>query len=165
MNSHIFFISACPFFIASSITSSGTSFAPASIIATLSTVPATVKISGVTYKVTAISKNAFKGCKKLQKVIVGKNVTSIGTAAFASDKSLVSVVVKSKNLKTIGSKAFYKCKNLKKITLKTTSLKKVGKSTLKGISKKATINVSKKYVKKYKKLFSGKGQKNTVKIK
>ena len=43
INSHIFFISTCAAFIASSITSSGISSAPASIIAILSIVPATVK--------------------------------------------------------------------------------------------------------------------------
>jgi len=41
-------------------------------------VPKTVKLSnGKKAKVTAISKNAFKGCKKLRKIVVGKNVKSV----------------------------------------------------------------------------------------
>ena len=47
MNSHIFLISTCAAFIASNITSSGISFPPASIIAILSAVPATVKVKSL----------------------------------------------------------------------------------------------------------------------
>lgn len=105
------------------------------------TIPATVKKDGVTYKVTSISANAFKQCKKLKKVTIGKNVTSIG-----------------KN-------AFFKAAALKKITVKSTKLKSVGKKALKGINKKAVIKVPKAKYKKYKKMFKGKGQSKSVKIK
>ncbi len=105
------------------------------------TVPDTVKIEGVKYKVTKIAAKAFKNQKKLKKVTIGKNITSIG------------------------KQAFYGCKKLKKITIKTTKLKTVGKQAFKGIHKKATIKVPKKKYKKYKKLLKGKGQKKTVKIK
>lgn len=104
-------------------------------------VPKTVKIQGKTYKVTAISANAFKDNKKLASVTVGSNVT------------------------TIGSKAFYGCKNLKKITVKSVKLKSVGKNALKGIHKKAVVKVPKNKLAKYKKLFRNRGQKKTVKIK
>ena len=49
INLQIFFISSCPFFIASNITSFGTSFAPASIIAILASVPATVNVKSLTF--------------------------------------------------------------------------------------------------------------------
>ena len=48
MNLQIFLISLCPSLIASNITSSGTSFAPASIIAIFSSVPATVNVKSDT---------------------------------------------------------------------------------------------------------------------
>lgn len=105
------------------------------------TVPNTVNIDGITYKVTKIADKAFKNNKKLKKVIIGKNIT------------------------TIGKQAFYGCKNLKTIIFKTTKLKSVGKQAFKGIYKKATIKVPKKKYSEYKKLLKGKGQKNTVKIK
>ena len=105
------------------------------------TVPDTVKIQGKSYKVTSVAENAFKGCKKLKNVTVGKNVTSIGKNAFSG------------------------CSGLKKITVKTAKLKSVGKNALKGIHKKAAIKVPKSRLAKYKKLFKGKGQKKTVKIK
>ena len=48
INSQILLISTCAVFIASNILSSGNSFAPASIIATFSAVPATVKVKSLT---------------------------------------------------------------------------------------------------------------------
>ena len=115
--------------------------APKSKNAKSLSISATVKINGVTYKVTSIANNAFKNCKKLKKITIGANVTSIGKNAFSKAKALKTITVKSKKLK------------------------KVGKGALKGIHKKAVIKVPKAKLKKYKKLFKGKGQKKTVKIK
>ena len=49
---------------------------------TVVTIPAAVTISGVTYKVTAISAKAFNGYKKLKTVTIGSNVKKIGSKAF-----------------------------------------------------------------------------------
>ena len=81
------------------------------------TIPATVKVKGVTYKVTAVSDKAFKGSKKLTTVTIGSNVTKIG------------------------KEAFFGCKNLKKITVTAGKLKTISKNAFKGINKKATITV------------------------
>ncbi|WP_347475223.1 leucine-rich repeat protein [Clostridium sp. AF15-41] len=81
------------------------------------TIPATVKVKNVTYKVTAVSDKAFKGNKKLTTVTIGSNVAKIGKEAFSS------------------------CKNLKKITVTAGKLKTIGKNAFKGINKKATITV------------------------
>lgn len=104
------------------------------------TVPDTVTFDGVTYKVTSISKNAFKDNKKLKKVTIGKNVSKINSSAF------------------------YGCKNLKTVTIKSTQLKTVGKNAFKGVNAKAKIKVPKSRLKSYKKLFAKKGQKSTVQI-
>lgn len=114
--------------------------APANKNSTSITIPATVKINGYTFNVTAIASNAFKSCTKLTKVTIGSKVTSIGTQAF------------------------YGCKNLKTITVNTSGLKTVGKNALKGINAKAVISVSYAKLSAYKKLFSGKGQSSTVTI-
>jgi len=103
-------------------------------------IPASVTIEGKAYAVTDIAAGAFKNCKKLKSVTIGKNV------------------------KSIGAKAFYKCSSLKKITIKSTSLKKVGKAAFKGINAKAKIKVPAKKLKAYKKVLKGKGQKKSVKI-
>ena len=106
-------------------------------------IPSTVKIDGYTFKVTAIGKDAFKNNKKLTKVTIGANVTKIGANAFSG------------------------CKKLKKITVKTKMLKakSVGKNAFKNIHGKAVISVPKAKKKAYQKVFKGKGQKKTVKIK
>ena len=70
------------------------------------TIPATVKLKGYTYKVTAVNAKAFSKNTKLTQVTIGKNVTKIGKQAFMNCKLLKKVTVKSKVLKSIGKKAF-----------------------------------------------------------
>lgn len=104
-------------------------------------VPATVKISGTTYKVTSISANAFKGMKKLQKVTIGGNVEKISAKVFTGCQKLNKVIITSKKLSTknVNSKAFT------------------------GTKKKITIKVPKNKYKAYKKFLTKKGNK-TIKI-
>ena len=106
-------------------------------------IPATVTMNGVTYKVTKIADNAFKNNKTVTKVTVGSNITAIG-----------------KN-------AFYKCKKLKTIKITSTKLtsKTVAKNAFKGLTKATTIKVPKKKLKAYKKLFKQKGLSSKVKVK
>ena len=102
----------------------------------------TVKIAGVTCKVTSI---AAKACEKNQ------TITSVSIG---------------KNVRTIGKNAFYRCKKLKKITVKSKVLKKVKEKAIQGIHKKAVIKAPKKQLKKYKKLFSKKaGFRKGMKVK
>ena len=103
------------------------------------TIPATVKINGYTFKVTAVEKNAFKGAKKLKSVVVGKNVTKIGKNAWKN------------------------CSGLKKVTIKGAKLKSIGKGAFSGIHKKAVIKVPKKQKKAYSKKLKNAGYKGTVK--
>jgi len=156
---------------------------------TKATIPATVMYQGYKFKVTSIGNNAFKGCKKLKTVKLGKNVKSVGKSAFYGCKKLSSVSLDAKLTKIgdkafakctaikkltipkkvsrIGSKAFYGCKKLKTITVKSSKLKKktVGKSAFTQINKKATIKVPKKKVKAYKTIFKSAGAAKSVKIK
>ena len=128
------------------------------------TIPKTVTINNVKYRVTGIAAKAFKNSKKLQTVVIPDTVTEIGTGSFEGCKNLKSVTI-GKNVTSIGKNAFKNCKNLKKITVKSTKLKKVGKGALTGINRKCVIKVPKKQLKSYKSLFKGKGQKKSVKIK
>ena len=108
-------------------------------------VPSTIKSTDgkYTFKVTGISKNAFKKKTKLKKIVLGKNV------------------------KIIGANAFSGCKNLKTIKITSTFLtkKSIGKNAFKGIYKKAVIKVPKKKLKSYQKILKGKCQAKSVKIK
>lgn len=97
------------------------------------TIPAAIKVSGVTYKVTSIGAKAFNGNKKLSKVTIGANV------------------------KAISNNAFFKCPMLKTVTIKSVLLTKkmASKKAFKGVSKKMVIKVPKKVKKSYVKIFRG----------
>lgn len=164
-------------------------YSPSKKSAATVTVPATVSFNGVEYKVTSIRKNAFKNCKKLKKVTVGKNVTAIGSNAFYGCKKLTTVTFKGVSVKTIGAgafrnctslkkitipkgvtsigqDAFRNCKKLNKITIKSTTLKKIGSKAFTNINKKAKFIVPKKKLKAYKKLLKKKtGYKSSMQIK
>ena len=129
------------------------------------TVPFEVTIDGVTYKVTSIADNAFKGTKKIKKIVIGSNITSIGKNAFAGCTSLTSITI-GKNVTKIGKNAFTGCKKLKSITIKTKKLttKTVKKGAFNGISKKVVVKVPKSKYKTYKKLLPAKGLKKAAKI-
>lgn len=133
---------------------------------TSASIGTTVKINGITFKVTAIASQALKGCGKLKTVNISANITQIGKDAFRGDKKLQKVTISSTALKTIGNQAFYGCSKLSAITLKTSRLNSVGKNAVKGIGRKAVIRVPAKKVKAYKKLFSKKtGFRSPMKVK
>ncbi|MCI8308193.1 MAG: leucine-rich repeat protein, partial [Lachnospiraceae bacterium] len=97
-------------------------------------IPASVKWGGITYKVSQVSDGAFKNCKRLKKVTIGKNVSILGKDSFRG------------------------CKKLTKIVVKSVVLKKTGKSAFLKTSKNIKLYVPKnRYVKYSKKLFQGKG--------
>ena len=102
-------------------------------------IPDTISINGVDYKVTTIVKNAFKGNKTLQSIVIGKEVT------------------------TIEEQAFYNCKSLKKITFKTKKLTAVGKKAFKGVPKKAKYSTPSGKGSLYKSMVSS-SVKGTVKV-
>ena len=104
-------------------------------------IPATVKIDGVSYKVTGIAAGAFKNKRNLKKITVGKNITTVGKNAFKGCKKLKTITIKSKNIKKIGTGAFA------------------------GINKKAVIKVPRKSLGKYKKLLKKAKLSNKVKVK
>lgn len=82
------------------------------------TIAKTVKINGVTYKVTKIGKNAFKGCKYLKKVTIGSNVKKIEKGAFANCRKLASINMKKANgITSIGSKSFSKINAKAKVSV------------------------------------------------
>ena len=109
------------------------------------TIPAQVTINGVKCKVVQVGPNAFKGFKKLKKITLTKNITTIGKQAFYGCTKLSSVVVKGTVLKTIKTGAFKKTAakmtvsfKAKKVTAKKRAalLKKMKKA---GMSKSAKL--------------------------
>ena len=64
----------------------------------------------------------------------------------------------------IEKKACMNCKNLRRIKIQCNKLQKVGAKALKGISKKAVIQVPRTKYKKYRKLLQGKGLSKKARI-
>lgn len=129
------------------------------------TVPATVKVNGVTYKVTSIAANACKKNTKLTKVTIGSNVTSIGSSAFNGCTKLKTVTF-GKKLKTIGTSAFSGCKALKKVSISSASLTKIGDSAFFGCTSMTSFTASsKKLTTIGKKAFYGDKKLGTITLK
>ena len=107
------------------------------------TIPTSIKIKGVTYKVTEISASAFKNNRKLKKVVIGQNIVKIG-----------------KN-------AFYGCKNLTSITIKSSllTLKNICINAFKNTSPKATVKVPKKQKALYNQILKKRGLNKKAKVK
>ena len=129
-----------------SITSSGGTVAyvkPAGKKSKSITIATSTVLDGHIFKAVAVSAKACKGCSKLQKVTISKNITSIGKNAFRG------------------------CKNLKTIVIKSTKLtsSSIGSNAFKGTHKKLVIKVPKKMLKKYKKFLKKKGNKNVKVVK
>ena len=70
------------------------------------TIADTVIIGDVRFKITSVSANAFSRYSMLTSVVIGNNVTSIGSNAFVSCKNLKKMTIKSAKLKSVGAKAF-----------------------------------------------------------
>ena len=102
-------------------------FSKANAKARAITVPSTIKVKGITYKVTSIGANAFKNCKKLTKATIGANV------------------------RVIKAKAFNNCPKLKTVTIKTVLLtqKTASKKCFSKVSKRMVIKSPKKVKKTY----------------
>ncbi|MCR4691540.1 MAG: leucine-rich repeat domain-containing protein [Lachnospiraceae bacterium] len=111
--------------------------------ATTLTIPDEITLNEVTYKVTGFDAKAFKKNKKIKKIVIGANVTSIPKNAFKGYKNLRTIVIKTKKLKA----------------------KSVAKGAFKGLGKGVTIKTPKGKKKAYKSLFRKKGLSGKVKVK
>jgi len=102
----------------------------------------TVSIGGVTYKVTAVGRNAFKGYKYITKATIGANVQTIGAGAFSGCSGLKSITISTAKLtsKSVGANAFariYAKANVKVPAKQLTAYKKLLKQ--KGLPAKAVV--------------------------
>ena len=109
--------------------------------ATSVSIPSTVTIKNVKYKVTSIADYAFRNNKSLKSVTIGSNVTSIGVKAFCRCSKLSKVTIKTKKLSTIGKQAFY------------------------GISKSSTFYAYRSKLKSYQSKIKKSGINTTIKLK
>lgn len=107
-------------------------------------IPDTVVLNGSACQVTAIAKNAFRGCKKLVKVSGCKKVASIGDGAFYQCAKLATVgsrknAVTLPKVKVIGNKAFYGCKAIRKCNITSAALTKIGSQAFQGCTSLTSV--------------------------
>lgn len=108
-------------------------------------IPSVIEIDGYQFKVTEISATAFQKASRLKSIVIGENVTKIGSKAFNGCKKLNNIRFTSASAPKIGSKAFKgtaakKCKVFISKKIKKKTFNKMKKQLKKaGISKKASF--------------------------
>ncbi|MCR5338203.1 MAG: leucine-rich repeat protein [Lachnospiraceae bacterium] len=132
------------------------------------TIPDAIRIGDAVIPVTIIDRRAFMGNTTLERVILGKNVTTIKESAFEGCTNLKQIqfndglvtiekrafygctslkeIKTSKDLKSIGESAFENCTSLSKVTLNN-GLLEIGKKAFRGCKSLTTITIPKSVLK------------------
>lgn len=103
---------------------------------------------GVNYSVknlkaiTSIGSEAFKNCKMIRELSIGKGVTFIGNSAFSGCSNLLSLKIPS-SVTSIGESAFMNCKRLSSINIPYNVIS-IGISVFKGCDSLSNLKVAKK---------------------
>ncbi len=128
------------------------------------TVPETVMLDGVSYKVTkidayafqnypnlstvvirdgvqSIGDSAFYGCENLNTVVLGTGITSIGAKAFRECRALTEIVIPDTTT-VIEDQAFYNCKSLK-IARLGKGVKEIGRQAFYGCQRLKSVTLRK----------------------
>ena len=124
-------------------------------------VPSSIRYMGITYRVTSVWTNAFSGKNKLTNVVIGNNVSVIGSRAFYNCRNLNRITI-GNGLKQIGTYSFGRVKRGCIIKITSTQLSKISAKIDYG-SQKMTIRVPRKKLNQYRKLFSARSRTVTVK--
>ncbi|WP_022762957.1 leucine-rich repeat protein [Butyrivibrio sp. AD3002] len=99
-----------------------------------------VTVDGITYPVTKIAAKACKGNDTIKKVVIGKNVRSIGKNAFKGCSNLKKITIKANKHLKIGAGAFKKLPEDSKIKIKGVSGKTKSRIT-KAVAKRTNAEV------------------------
>ena len=102
-------------------------------------IPETVVFNEVTYRVTSIGYEAFKGCSSLTSIVIPNSVKSIGEAAFKGCTFLKSIPIPD-GVTRIGVQAFFQCRSLKSITIPA-SVKSIGNGAFSYCSSLTSITI------------------------
>lgn len=116
-----------------------------------------VQIKGCNFSIVSIQSKAFKNCSALKGSIklIG-SLKTVGTNAFADCKNLTSVVL-GNNVTSLGTKCFYSCRKLKLVDLRSANkLRKVGSAAFKKNAKSRQFKISSGTKKHFAKLLKNK---------
>lgn len=113
----------------------------------LVSIPKTATCKGVKYAVTAVADKAFASNEKIQRVVIGDNVETIGNFAFFLAENVESILVGT-GVKEFGEHVFCHTYKLKTLVVKSKKLTEASTGLLHG-GMKVTVKVPKKKVKQY----------------
>jgi len=102
-------------------------------------IPSSVTYTSVTYSVTFIGSQAFKGCTGLTSVTIPESVTSIEWEAFEDCTGLTSFTIPN-SITYIGTSAFKDCTGLTSITIPN-SVTGIGKQAFMGCSGLTSVTI------------------------
>ena len=107
------------------------------------TIPSTITVNGVTYKVKAIGNNAFatfSGTREIKSLTISEGIESIGDKAFYWCSGFEHLVI-PEGVKTIGSDAFSDCFSVKRLDLPS-SLTSIGENAFYDMRNLTAINIA-----------------------
>lgn len=103
-------------------------------------IPESVEYNSITYSVTSIGENAFRGCSGLTSVNIPDIVTNIGYSAFDGCGSLTGSLIIPDLVTDIGNSAFSDCTGLTSLTLGN-SVIYIGNSAFSGCSGLTSVTI------------------------
>ena len=104
------------------------------------TVPDAIRIGDTVIPVTIIDQRAFMGNTTLERVILGKNVTTIRESAFEGCTNLKQITF-NEGLVTIEKRAFFGCSSLKELKCVNT-LKNIGESAFENCTSLSSVSLN-----------------------
>lgn len=130
------------------------------------TIPDSVNLNGVNYKVTTIASKAFKNNKSLKTLTIGNNVVQIKNYAFYKCTKLNTVKI-GKGVQYIGKQSFYGCKKISTMRIYTSRLKQknIGSNAFKGTPSRMKVYTPRKLAKSYKSIFIKRGMSKSIVMK
>ena len=102
-------------------------------------IPETVTSNGITYSVTSLGVDCFRGCSSLTSITIPNSVTSLGECCFYGCSSLTSITIPN-SVTSLGSFCFYGCSSLTSITIPN-SIASLGKYCFYGCSSLTSITI------------------------
>ena len=117
------------------------------------TIPSSIKVGSVTYKVTGIGAYAFYMCRNLTRVIMPTSLTSIDVSAFEQCSGLTILGIPN-SVTTIGMNAFANCTGLKNITIPN-SVTSIDQLAFSGCSAVTSVTIGSSVASIAEKVFNG----------
>ena len=106
-------------------------------VSTAITIPGSITINGIVFKVATVADNAFANCTKVTGVILDNGIKTIGQSAF-NGCSALTLIELPESIETLGKSSFANCSSLTGISLPA-SVKNIGEECFSNCKKLASL--------------------------